>query len=391
MTETPSEPGAARGRTRRILMTTAAVGAGHTSVAAALRERFAAASPELDIRCIDVLDFVPRAFRTVYAGGFALGMSRLRRLYGAGYWLSNRPHRPGRGPGERIRLRFERAMLRGYAAFVRRADPELILHTHFLPVPTTARLLDGGELGGEQMVVVTDVEVHRFWYARRVARWFVPAPPSAEPLRRWGVADDRVTVCGIPVRHRWADAHDETALRDEWNVPHDRPAVVLTGGATFTCGPIARVARRLLDACPHMRLFALAGRNERLYRRLCSLPEAQQRMTVLGFSPRLHELAAVSSLVITKPGGVTTSECLAAGKPMVLLPPVPGHEQGNAEFFRSAGAAVIARRPRDVAPLVAELLNDPARLEAMSAAARRLHRPAAETIVNAVRAATRPE
>ncbi|MBS3734919.1 MAG: hypothetical protein KGY99_08325 [Phycisphaerae bacterium] len=367
-------------------MTTAAVGAGHTSVAGALAERFKTDAPELDLTCIDVLDFVPPGFRTVYAGGFALGMSRFGRLYGVGYRLSNRPQGPRRGLCERMRLRIERRMLTAYAAFVRRHKPGLVLHTHFLPVPATAEMLRRGEAAGEQMVVVTDVEMHRFWYAGRVARWFVPQDPSAEPLRRWGIADDRITVSGIPVRRIWRAAHDPAALRTAWGVPPDVPVVVLTGGAHFTCAPVARLARDLLDACPRMHLFALAGHNAPLQRRLAAM-DAGGRMTVLGFCPRLHELAAISSLVITKPGGITTSECLASGKPMVLLPPVPGHEQGNAEFFASAGAAVIARRPRDLAPHVSRLLDDPDRLAAMSAAARRLDRPAGQAIVDAVRTA----
>lgn len=386
MTDAPVPQSHAPGdRPPRVLLTTAAVGAGHASVAGALAERFAAEAPEVELESVDVLDFVPRWFRAWYAGGFALLMSRLPWLYGWGYRYKNRPHTPDRARGERFRMWFERRMLRRFLRHVERTRPELILHTHFLPAPAVGRMIDRAETDAEQMVVVTDIEVHRWWYAENVRHWFVAQPPSADPLRRWGVGPDRVTRSGIPVRAKWTQALDADALRDKWGLPGGRKGLILTGGANFTCGPVARLAKELLEACPEAHLYALAGRNEKLRRRLEAHPEAGRRMQVLGFVPDLHELVDICSLMITKSGGVTTSECLARGMPMVLLKPVPGHEQGNAEFYESRGAAVIAWNHEDVAPRASALLSEPERLERMSRASQSLHRDGAATVVGAVR------
>jgi processive 1,2-diacylglycerol beta-glucosyltransferase len=374
----------------RVLVTTASVGAGHHSVTGAIVEALRSAGggeAAIDVDTVDVLDFTPRLFRFYYAGGFATLMSKLPWLYGVGFRLTNRPDSPRRTLMERRRLLTERLCLQRFVAYLRQTRPTLVISTHFVAAPAIAHMIRREPVHPRQMVVVTDICVHRFWYAQNVERWFVPADVSADRLRGWGVDDDRITVTGIPVHAKWTRPVDLAAARAEWHLPADRKSVVLTGGTAFTCGPVAAIARRLLARCPGLHLVVLTGRDRRLLQRLRGFDEAGRRMSVVPFTRRVHQLVGASALVVTKAGGVATAECLAAGKPMVLLKPVPGHEAGNAEFLADRGAAVIARRHADVAPAVERLLGDAAALSRLSAGARGLYRPATETVVTAVRRA----
>ena len=366
-----------------VLLISASVGAGHNQAALAVRETLQAMRPDLVLRQMDSLDYVGPLFRRVYAGGYAMSVTRMPWLYGLGYRATDRPHRPGRGPTELPRLWHERrALAARLLPELQRLAPRLIIHTHFLAAPAIGRWIADGRLSARQFVVVTDNEAHRWWFCEGVDRCFLPNEHALQRLARWNIPADRLTVSGIPIRPKWLVPHDRHTVLDQWNLPAG-DIVLLSGGTEFTCGPIVRLARGLLAACPRMTLVVLAGRNKALLARLSRLAQRDQRLRTVSFTDRLAELTEACSLMITKPGGVTTAECLSKGVPMVLLKPVPGQEAANARYFQAEGAAITTRSPGETIAVVRQLLADRARLALLSANARRLARPSAQIIAQA--------
>jgi len=370
---------------RKLLVITASVGAGHNSAASALTAALRSAAPQLQVQCLDAMDFVPKWFRAYYAGGFALAMSRLPRLYGLGYRLTDRPQAPGHSRLERLRLRHERRACRALVEQINRIRPDLLLHTHFLAAGVAGELIEAGQLDFPQWVVATDIAIHRFWHARGVEKWFVPGEPSRWPLLRWGIDPRRIVVSGIPIHAKWLRPIDRRQVCGEWLLPPDRPIVLLSAGAQYTVGPVPEMLKRICRACPEAFVVVLAGHNKKLLARLAQSNHWSGRVRGVGFTDRVNELADVASLMITKPGGITTAECLAKGLPMVLIRPVPGQEAGNASFLVNHGAAVVAHDADDLAGMVKSLLAQPALRAEMADRARALHRPAAETITRAIR------
>ena len=109
------------------------------------------------------------------------------------------------------------------------------------------------------------------------------------------------------------------------------------------------------------------------------------RARVYGFVDNMHELMAAADLVVSKPGGLTSSEVLARGKPMVIVDPIPGQEQRNSEFLLEEGAAIRLLEVGDAAVQIGALLSDHRRLARLTDAAARLGRPrAAETVAREV-------
>ncbi len=369
----------------KVLIVTATVGAGHNAAARAVAEGLNTAAPDLTVETADVMALAPWWFRVYYAGGFALAMTRFPWLYGLGYWFSNHPQRPGRSITERIRLWQERTTLRRFRRLLLEQRPDVIVHTHFLAPPVVAAMVRRGLLATRQVVVATDVDIHRFWYGEDVERWFVPSDVSVEAFERWGVEPGRITVSGIPIHPKWTQPLDREKILADWDLPADREIVLLSGGAEFTCGPVVRIARGIVADRPDARVVVLAGRSKKLLGKLSALPEtAEGRIRPVSFTDRVHELVEISSLMVTKAGGITTSECLAKGKPMVLTDPVPGQEGHNAAHYQREGAAVIARGVKEIVFRVGELLSAPAALADMSDSARRLYRLGTDTIVSSV-------
>jgi len=369
---------------KRVLIVTSSVGSGHNAVADAVSRRLTDAAPGVVVTVVDALVFVPKAVAAIYAGVFALGMSKFPGIYGLCFRASNRPHRPSRGKSERLRLCMERKCMRRFEAYILANRPDLIVCTHFLAPPVITRLARSKALGLRQIVVITDIEAHRFWYSEHVMQWFVPTDHTAEQLSQWGIPPQRVTVSGIPVHDKWRAPLAAEKILHEWRLPADRDIVLLSGGTDFTCGPVAKIARLIAGNGTGAYVIVLAGRNKKLLAKLARLPGAGRDILPLGFTDRVHELAEVASLAVTKAGGIFTAECLAKGKPMIFLKPVPGHESGNAKYLESKGAGIIARNTSEVVRTAHKLLADKGKLDLMSKAANQLHRSGAEKVVSAV-------
>lgn len=371
---------------RRLLLLSASVGAGHNQAARALLEWLRRMAPHVAADCRDVLDFTPRRFRWKYAGGYAVLVSRFPRLYGIGYAVTDRPRGPRRSLMERRRLWSESRALQPLERWVEEFRPDAIVHTHFLAPPFLAKWIRRTAAPVKQYLVTTDVIPHRWWYCEDATLYFAAHDEGCERLVERGAPTDRILVSGIPIHPKWTDPlPPREEICRQWSLPPDRPVVLLSGGADFTCGPIVQIARGLVAACPRVCVVVLAGRNKKLLGQLAVLPETRRGWIVpQGFSDRVHELASVAEVMLTKAGGLTTAECLAKRLPMVFLPPVPGQERANAEFFARHGAGKIAGDARQAVALTAELLQCPETRAAMAEAAGKLHRPAAKTILSAI-------
>jgi len=202
-----------------------------------------------------------------------------------------------------------------------------------------------------------------------------------------GVPTGRITVTGIPVMPQFSTPLERNVCAAELGLnPGLFTALMMAGGAGV--GALDALAARLLELPGNQQLIALAGRNAELLAKLKMLAAKHPgKLFPLGFTTTVERLMTAADLVITKPGGLSVSECLAKGKPMLLVSPIPGQEERNADYLLESGAAVKAVDAATLEFKFARLLADPARLRAMSEAARRIGRPrAAQDVVSLVAA-----
>ena len=138
-------------------------------------------------------------------------------------------------------------------------------------------------------------------------------------------------------------------------------------------------------------MVLIAGKNEDMkkeFEKIVAQKNAEENVFVQGFSTQIPELMSVSNLVVTKPGGLTSSESLVSGLPMVIINPIPGQEEQNAEFLVDAGIALWLKKKDDFNKEISELLADQDRLQQMKIKAKLLAkanstRDICSTILNA--------
>jgi processive 1,2-diacylglycerol beta-glucosyltransferase len=166
--------------------------------------------------------------------------------------------------------------------------------------------------------------------------------------------------------------------------PARKTLMLMPGGAGV--GDSVSLAERLLEIDGDYQLVALSGRNEKQLKKLRSLAVRNPgRMFPIGFTTTIERVMAASDLAITKPGGLTSSECLTMGLPMIIVSPIPGQEERNADYLLEQGVALKACDDNAVAWRIELLLNDPYRLETMRKNARLIGRPdSARTVLETV-------
>jgi processive 1,2-diacylglycerol beta-glucosyltransferase len=362
----------------RILVLSASVGAGHLRAAQAVELALRQVVPDATVRNVDVLGLTNAPFRRLYGAAYLDLVNKAPHVLGYFYDLMDRPSRSGRNRGDRLRLALERLNLTKFTRFLQEEPWDLVISTHFLPAEIIASLRKKGRLTVPQVTVTTDFETHRLWVNEPCECYFTATEEGARYLRSWGVPGGTdVIATGIPIHPVFSAPKDRSACLKGHGLSGDRPVVLqLSGG--FGVGPIEKLYRAILDVEEPLEVVAVTGRNEKAKAQLEALPcPPRHRTKVLGFTDQIDEFMAVADLVVSKPGGLTTSETLARGAVMVIVNPIPGQESRNSDFLLENGAALKANNVATLAYKLTHLLRDRARLERLKVNARRLGRPRA--------------
>lgn len=358
----------------KILVLSVPAGAGHTRVAEAIQA--AAAQADIgELVHLDATAFASARLRRVYTDLYLYLVKRMPAVWSAVYRWTNAAREDGWI--ERLRRRIERRDCRALVAEVARRAPDIVVCTHFLPAEILSHEVGAGRLRCRIWVQVTDFDLHRMWVHPHVAGYFAASDEVAFQLRRRGVSDERIHTTGIPVMPGFAARPGRVECAHALGLDPWMTTVLLMGGGAGL-GNLSAVARHLLDADLGLQLIVLAGRNAAQLEALRALAVAYPgRLVAQGYTDRVERLMACADLVITKPGGSTTAECLAMGLPMILNAPIPGQEECNANFLLEQGAALKASDLGTLEYRLRSLLACPARLKAMRARTRELGRPRA--------------
>ena len=360
-----------------ILVLSVSAGAGHVRAAHALCA--AAVDLPFDTVHIDVMDCVPRWFRHMYTDVYVRLVGKFPHVWG---WLYR--HMQRAQPSDRIealRRAFERTQTRALVKKIASLAPDAIICTHFLPAELLAHLPALHRPHCPIWIQITDFDVHRIWIQPAVAGYLAGTDEVAFRLRAAGVAAAAIHVTGLPVMREFALPSDRRQCAGSLGLDPSHQTVLLMGGGAGT-GELVEIAQRLLSIDPALQLIVLTGRNLRLLLELAPLAVANaDRLVVHGQTAQVERFMACADLIVTKSGGLTSAECLAAGLPMVINAPIPGQEERNADYLVEQGVAMKAIDPVTVEYRVRLLLADSDRLARMAVCARVNARPDAAAAV----------
>ena len=361
----------------RILVLSASVGAGHMRAAEAVAAALHQLVPQAEVVNEDILQMTNAVFRRLYGKFYLDLVNKAPHVLGYFYDLLDQPSRSGRNHGDRFRLVLEKLNLKPFIKFLQAKPWDLVINTHFLPAEIIASLKKKRVLNVPQTTVTTDFETHRLWVNQPCERYFTATPEGARYLEHWGVPAAHIVATGIPVHPVFSTAKDRAECLARHGLAGDRPIVLqLSGG--FGVGPIEKLYHGLLDVDVPLQIVSVTGRNQQVKERLQNVPvPPRHKSKIMGFTKEIDELMNVADLVVTKPGGLTTSETLARGAVMVIVNPIPGQESRNSDYLLENGAAIKVNNTATLAYKIQSLLTQPRTLEQLRANVRRVARPRA--------------
>ncbi len=362
-------------REPRVLILSASSGAGHVRAGQALEKAFHAQG-HCQVAHIDSLHYVSKLFQRIYDKAYIRMVNRAPDLMGLLYQQTDKPW-----SHSRERLAMDRLNTQPMIRMLKKVQPDLCVATHFLPAEILAWLIAKKKLRARHVIAVTDYDVHASWLCRTVDRYYVAMEESAEYLARIGVPREKLCIAGIPIDPLFEKPVNAEEPRLKLGLARGEFVVLLSAGG-YGVGPVEQLVTDLLSVQRPWQIVAIAGKSEPLKKRLEKLartagntPSGQPRLVPVGFTTEMDQYMGAADLLIGKAGGLTTSEALARGLPMVLVEPIPGQEERNADHLLEAGVAIRCNNLPAAAWKIAKLVDRPEKLAAMKQSARAMARP----------------
>ena len=372
-----------------MLILSASAGAGHVRAAEALEKDFrvhpAVMAAGGEVQHWDILKYTNAVFRTIYSKMYLDLVNHAPWLLGMVYKRTDKPWK------KTFAQAFEKFNAGPFVEALAAYKPDLVVCTHFTPPNVISWLNEKkGSLGIEPAIVVTDLDCHAMWLTRSYSRYFVALEETRVYLERMGIEPGKIKVSGIPVDPVFRIAKDKAEMRAKLGLEADRFTVLVSAGG-FGVGPVETLIAQLqtMSAPGGAQVAAIAGRSEELKGKLDRLAKkiptgAAVKVFPIGFTKQMDEYMAAADILISKPGGLTTSEAMARGLPMCVVNPIPGQEERNSDHLLEAGVAIKCNNPPALGWKLEELLRS-GRLAKMRAAAAGFGKPlAGERIVRAL-------
>ncbi|MFC4077102.1 MGDG synthase family glycosyltransferase [Salinithrix halophila] len=361
----------------RVLILTMGFGTGHNAAAHALVSR-CRNMPDTEALAVDLLELVPGTFHPFLQSGYIRMMMRFPSLYTFLYDRTSHSRFIRYVSSEFIE-KTGWMIRKKLNHLLERFHPTRIISTHpfgFLMLPACWR-------GLPTTGVVTDYEVHAMWFAQAPDLLCIPRRlvNEREQKRLMWQTGCRILEAGIPSASAFHKRNSQIRARIQAGVSKDEPMVLVMGGG-LGYGPLPRLVDELSRLKPPARIWVLTGKNEKLYRELTARFDGENGIHILRYRDDMPLLMDAADLLVTKPGGLTVTEAMNKGLPMLLFDALPGQEEANRDYLiRNGGALTV--RPETVCKEAAALLAHPEERRTMARRLEELASPeAADRIVH---------
>ncbi len=358
----------------RVLILSVSTGAGHLRAAEAVEKAFLELKAADEVKNVDTLEYTNPLFRRLYSKAYIDIVNNAPELFG---WFYEHYDKPWQN--ERRRLAFDKLNTRSFVKLLEKYQPDITVCTHFLPAEIISWLKAKHRVETRQAIVVTDFDIHAFWLCHHFEHYFVALDETKAHLAALGVPTDKITVSGIPIDPIFSKPKDEKQMRRLLKLEPKLPAILISAGG-FGVGPVEKIIQSLLKMKNAAQVIVICGKNKKLKdkvdKTLKNVPsDSPVRFQSVGYTNQMDSFMAASDLMLGKTGGLTTSEALASGLAFVIVDPIPGQEQRNAEHLLEEGAAIKCNNWPVLSYKIDKLLDAPQHLAQMKLNARRLAKP----------------
>lgn len=344
---------------KKIMILSASTGGGHNSAANAIAGAFKELGYEGII--VDGIRAVSPLLDKIISEGYENSAKFTPKAYGKLYKLTDAPYLD-----QEHEMITNTLLKRRIKSLIDTHEPHLIIGTHPFPLMAAARLKEMGIIKMPLISVLTDYTTHASWVKPGIDAYVVGTEDLKYMIADEGADPNKVYPLGIPVNPDFMKPKDVESVRQELKLK-DCFTVLLMGGS-FGAGNLKDFLCELADIDEDFQIVVVAGRNTALKERLDSVVEMNNygdKVRVLGFTRQVAELMSLSDILISKPGGLTTTEAFLKQIPLIIPFFIPGQEEENVDFLLNHGLAFRTTRKYSLRVLIKGLINQPDRLSEM--------------------------
>jgi processive 1,2-diacylglycerol beta-glucosyltransferase len=361
---------------KKLLIMSASVGGGHNSASQALVDAAAQIRPDAEVEWVDTLDVCGKLMKKLYRQSYVESVNRTPSLWGAFYKGFDKSSVGGKTA--QLMDLLDGINAKRIADFVNQKDPDHVLCTHLIASNSLLSHRGRKYTNKPISVIVTDYHVHFFWMHKGVDTYFVASDECAYVINKHArLRPKRLIVSGIPIKPVFSKRHNCKVLRKKFRLREGVPSVlVMCGGFGF--GDVDATIKAVLGVERKLDVILITGNNKKLYNKLTKIKAGKdKRLKVLGFVNNMHEYMTACDFAISKSGGLTTSEALACGLPLIVFPVLPGQEEHNADYLVQIGAGIKPKHAGSLQYRVKWLVDNPGEIRRMKKAAKAAAHPKA--------------
>lgn len=315
---------------KKILLVSVSAGNGHTRAAAALKKAADLFYPQIATKHVDFLDFVGPATKKFFFESYDLMIKNLPALYRILFDISD--NKTGAKILEKITTLNKNLNTEKFQKYIKDYSPNAIIFTHFTP----AEIFNSLNQTIPSATVITDYEKHRLWFTGKQQKYFVAQDGIKDQLISLGVEKKNITVSGIPIDpdfYQPLTDTEKTRIRQELKIAKNKKIIAIMAAGQGKIDPI-KLSKKIIQE-NNTTILALNGNDQKLandYKKINN-----ENIKIIGWTDKISTYLQLADLVITKPGGLTISECVALNKPMLFINPIPGQEEKNLKYIASTG------------------------------------------------------
>ena len=348
---------------KNILIFYASYGGGHLNAAKSINEYIVNNYKDTNTELIDCMKYVNKTVEKLTTAAYREAAKKAPWVWGKIYNDSQK------GPLAHLSTRSNKILAIKLLQLLREKKPDLIISTHPFSSQMCSYLKRKGKITAKIATVMTDFAPHDQWLVGSdfTDYYFVANDKMKDYLVSKNIPNKNVFVTGIPLSSRFLKNYDRKEILNNLGLENDKKNILFFGGGEFGLGKSRtfEIFEHFVKNYNEIQIIAIAGKNEKMklkFKDIVQKNHAKKYVKVLGFTNQIPELMSISDLVVTKPGGMTTTESLASNLPMIVINPIPGQEEENAEFLEEKGIAIWLKKDDNISEILDNLFNNPDKL-----------------------------
>lgn len=351
---------------KKILIFYASYGGGHfnaaKSIQACLNDNYSDCETEL----IDCMKYINKPIEMLTTAAYKEMAKKLPWAWGKIYNDSQK------GPLAHISSRSNKIFAIKLLKLLRKKQPDIIISTHPFGSQMCSYLKRKGKISAKIATIMTDFSPHDQWLIGKENTdfFFVAHDKMKEYLESKDIPSEKIHSTGIPISPRFLMNYNKEEIIDKLNLDKNKKIVLFFAGGEYGLGKnkTLSIFETLIKNFNDIQVIAIAGKNEKMKQSFINLTEECNKndsVIILEYTNEVPELMAISDIVISKPGGLTTSESLASNLPILIINPIPGQEEENAIFLEEHGCGIWIKKPESAYDIFSELFNNDEKLKEM--------------------------